>query len=79
MWESFSPSFVRIGQTMWIFYQWPISKCVPFSLTQTLHITLYILKFQIYDSDSPPNTSNSVLVNEKVFAFPAVRLHRNNE
>ena len=33
---SFSPSFMKIGQKMWIFYQWPIFERGPFFLTQTL-------------------------------------------
>ena len=33
--KSFSPSFIRIGQKLWIFYQWLIFESVPFFLPQT--------------------------------------------
>ena len=34
--QSFSQSFMRIGQKLWIFYYWPILESMPGFFTQTL-------------------------------------------
>ena len=34
--QSSTPSFMRIGQKLWIFYKWPIFECACFFFTQTL-------------------------------------------
>ena len=42
--QLFSPSFVRMGQKLRIFYYWPIFERVRFFLTQTLYPTLFELQ-----------------------------------
>ena len=43
--QSFSPSFKRIGQKMWIFYQWAIFERVWFFVTQTLYLFYFFSIF----------------------------------
>ena len=41
------PSFMRIGQKMWMFYKWPIFECISFFIPQALLQAQYQLIKQI--------------------------------
>ena len=73
--QSFSPSFIRITQKMWIFYYISIFQCVSFFLPQTLQSNVALMNFLELRKNNEPyprlvtSPLNSEAKNQFLFVF----------